>query len=73
MLVSATHIFLVLTTAAEFEMLSLMARLSMGWTLSSSFNAVDSTVLKQLNVLVGAVSVIEVRIMYSRLVKPDSQ
>ena len=57
----------VFTTAAEFEMLSLMARLSMGWTLSSSYNSLDPKILNQLNIVIGVVSIIEV-IMLSHLV-----
>ena len=57
----------VFTMAAEFEMLSLMARLSMGWTLSSSYNSLDPKILNQLNIVIGVVSIIEV-IMLSHLV-----
>lgn len=45
---------------AEYQMLMLMAKLSTGWTLSSSFATLDPQQMKQISVSVIAISVLEV-------------
>lgn len=45
---------------AEYQMLLMMAKLSTGWTLSSSFSTLDPKQMKQISVGVIAISVLEV-------------
>lgn len=45
---------------AEYQMLLMMAKLSTGWTLSSSFSTLDPKQMKQISATVIAISVLEV-------------
>lgn len=45
---------------AEYQMLLMMAKLSTGWTLSSSFSTLDPKQMKQISAAVIAISVLEV-------------
>lgn len=47
---------------AEYQMLLMMAKLSTGWTLSSSFSTLDPKQMKQISATVIAISVLEVRL-----------
>lgn len=46
---------------AGYQMLLMMAKLSTGWTLSSSFSTLDPKQMKQINIGVIAISVFEVQ------------
>jgi len=46
---------------AGYQMLLMMAKLSTGWTLSSSFSTLDSKQMKQISIGVIAISVFEVQ------------
>lgn len=46
---------------AGYQMLLMMAKLSTGWTLSSSFSTLDPKQMKQISIGVIAVSVFEVQ------------
>ena len=46
---------------AGYQMLLMMAKLSTGWTLSSSFSTLDPKQMKQISVGVIAISVFEVQ------------
>ena len=52
---------------AEFQMLFMMSKMSMGWTLGSSYSTLDPNVLKQLNIGVAVVSVLEVCTVHMQL------
>ena len=45
---------------AEYQMLLMMAKLSTGWTLSSSFSTLDPKQMKQISATVIAISILEV-------------
>ena len=45
---------------AEYQMLLMMAKVSTGWTLSSSFSTLDPKHMKQIIVCVVTISVLEV-------------
>ena len=47
---------------AEYQMLLMMAKLSTGWTLSSSFSTLDPKQMKQISATVIAISILEVRL-----------
>lgn len=50
----------VLDGLAEYQMLLMMAKLSTGWTLSSSFSTLDPKQMRQISVCVVTISVLEV-------------
>lgn len=50
----------VLDGLAEYQMLLMMAKLSTGWTLSSSFSTLDPKQMKQISVCVVTISVLQV-------------
>ena len=52
---------------AEFQMLFMMSKMSMGWTLGSLYSTLDPNVLKQLNIGVAVVSVLEVCTVHMQL------
>lgn len=54
------HCCAVLDGLAEYQMLLMMAKLSTGWTLSSSFSMLDPKQMKQITAGVIAISVLEV-------------
>lgn len=55
---------LVLDGLAEYQMLLMMAKLSTGWTLSSSFSTLDPKQMRQISVCVVTISVLEVILLF---------
>lgn len=49
---------------AEYQMLLMMAKLSTGWTLSSSFSTLDPKQMRQISVCVVTISVLEVILLF---------
>ena len=50
----------VLDGLTEYQMLTLMSKMSLGWTLGSSYSTLDPSLLKQLNIGVAVISTLEV-------------
>jgi hypothetical protein len=52
---------LVFQSLAEFKMLDMSIKVSFGWMLGSSKNVMDATLLRQIQLVVGTVTFLEVR------------
>ncbi len=52
---------LVFQSLAEFKMLNMSIKVSFGWMLGSSKNTIDATLLRQIQLAVGTVAILEVR------------
>jgi RecG-like helicase len=51
----------VFQSLAEFKMLNMSIKVSFGWMLGSSKNTIDATLLRQIQLAVGTVAILEVR------------